>query len=69
MLSSKDVNFVGYTYKNFEIVPDSEVPGVGKFLFSVVELPSILHSISQLCMQNVSTPFLIIFLSLLRTGK
>lgn len=29
MLSSKDVNFVGYTYKNFEIVNDHQVPGVG----------------------------------------
>ncbi|CAM6087483.1 unnamed protein product [Calypogeia fissa] len=30
MLSSKDVNFVGYTYKNFEIVQDSNVPGVAE---------------------------------------
>ena len=30
MLPSKDVNFVGYTYKNFEIVQDANVPGVGK---------------------------------------
>lgn len=29
MLSSKDVNFVGYTYKNFEIVNDHPVPGIG----------------------------------------
>jgi serine/threonine kinase 38 len=29
MLSSKDVNFVGYTYKNFEIVNDPELPGIG----------------------------------------
>ncbi|KAH6768452.1 AGC cGMP-dependent and protein kinase kinase family protein [Perilla frutescens var. hirtella] len=28
MLSSKDVNFMGYTYKNFEIVNDHEVPGM-----------------------------------------
>ncbi|KAL3645661.1 hypothetical protein CASFOL_010841 [Castilleja foliolosa] len=28
MLPSKDVNFVGYTYKNFEIVNDHEVPGI-----------------------------------------
>ncbi|KAK7267414.1 hypothetical protein RIF29_20088 [Crotalaria pallida] len=27
MLSSKDLNFVGYTYKNFEIVNDYHVPG------------------------------------------
>jgi len=32
MLSSKDVNFVGYTYKNFEIVQDANVPGVGELL-------------------------------------
>ncbi|KAL2652275.1 hypothetical protein R1flu_020403 [Riccia fluitans] len=30
MLSSKDVNFVGYTYKNFEIVQDAQVPGVAE---------------------------------------
>lgn len=29
MLSSKDLNFVGYTYKNFEIVNDYQVPGIG----------------------------------------
>ncbi|CAK7346370.1 unnamed protein product [Dovyalis caffra] len=28
MLSSKDMNFVGYTYKNFEIVHDYQVPGM-----------------------------------------
>ncbi|KAJ1398932.1 Serine/threonine-protein kinase, active site [Sesbania bispinosa] len=28
MLSSKDVNFVGYTYKNFEIVNDDQLPGI-----------------------------------------
>ncbi|KAF1879280.1 hypothetical protein Lal_00047954 [Lupinus albus] len=27
ILSSKDLNFVGYTYKNFEIVNDYQVPG------------------------------------------
>ncbi|XP_038971609.1 serine/threonine-protein kinase 38-like [Phoenix dactylifera] len=30
MLSSKDANFVGYTYKNFEIVNDHQVPGVAE---------------------------------------
>ncbi|XP_073153350.1 uncharacterized protein [Henckelia pumila] len=30
MLSSKDVNFMGYTYKNFEIVNDNEVPGIAE---------------------------------------
>lgn len=29
MFSSKDLNFVGYTYKNFEIVNDYQVPGMG----------------------------------------
>ncbi|KAL0433264.1 UNVERIFIED_CONTAM: Serine/threonine-protein kinase-like [Sesamum latifolium] len=28
MLPSKDANFMGYTYKNFEIVNDHEVPGI-----------------------------------------
>ncbi|XP_047316028.1 serine/threonine-protein kinase tricornered-like [Impatiens glandulifera] len=30
MLSSKDVNFVGYTYKNFEIVNDYQVSGMAE---------------------------------------
>ncbi|KAM7521725.1 hypothetical protein LguiA_011627 [Lonicera macranthoides] len=30
MLSSKDVNFMGYTYKNFEIVNDYQVPGMAE---------------------------------------
>ncbi|XAR61084.1 Non-specific serine/threonine protein kinase [Bertholletia excelsa] len=30
MLSSKDVNFVGYTYKNFEIVNDYQLPGMAE---------------------------------------
>ncbi|KAB2599845.1 serine/threonine-protein kinase tricorner [Pyrus ussuriensis x Pyrus communis] len=30
MLSSKDVNFVGYTYKNFEIVNDDQLPGIAE---------------------------------------
>ncbi|XP_030553524.1 serine/threonine-protein kinase tricornered isoform X2 [Rhodamnia argentea] len=30
MLSSKDINFVGYTYKNFEIVNDYPVPGMAE---------------------------------------
>ncbi|XP_068664546.1 uncharacterized protein [Aristolochia californica] len=30
MLSSKDINFVGYTYKNFEVVNDNEVPGIAE---------------------------------------
>ncbi|CAM8924408.1 hypothetical protein QQ045_022688 [Rhodiola kirilowii] len=30
MLSSKDVNFVGYTYKNYEIFNDPQIPGVAE---------------------------------------
>ncbi|KAF5775417.1 putative protein kinase AGC-NDR family [Helianthus annuus] len=30
MLSSKDVNFMGYTYKNFEIVNEHQVPGIAE---------------------------------------
>ncbi|KAG4396341.1 hypothetical protein AAZX31_19G151900 [Glycine max] len=30
MISSKDFNFVGYTYKNFEIVNDYQVPGMAE---------------------------------------
>ncbi|KAG2548497.1 serine/threonine-protein kinase tricornered-like [Panicum virgatum] len=30
MLSSKDLNFVGYTYKNFELVNDHDVPGMAE---------------------------------------
>ncbi|KAI0513652.1 hypothetical protein KFK09_009682 [Dendrobium nobile] len=30
MLSSKDINFVGYTYKNFEIVNENEVTGIAE---------------------------------------
>ncbi|EOY06065.1 AGC isoform 3 [Theobroma cacao] len=30
MLSSKDINFVGYTYKNFEIVNDNQLPGIAE---------------------------------------
>jgi hypothetical protein len=42
MLSSKDMNFVGYTYKNFEIVNDPELPGIGwiSFLASLFLLRS-----------------------------
>jgi len=32
MLSSKDINFVGYTYKNVEIVNDDQIPGIGNSL-------------------------------------
>ncbi|KAJ0963272.1 hypothetical protein J5N97_028394 [Dioscorea zingiberensis] len=30
MLPSKDVNFVGYTYKNFQIVNDPAIPGIAE---------------------------------------
>ena len=36
MLSSKDINFVGYTYKNFEIVNDHQLPGIGNCLSLLV---------------------------------
>ncbi|KAG8486872.1 hypothetical protein CXB51_020380 [Gossypium anomalum] len=42
MLSSKDLNFVGYTYKNFEIVNDYAVPGMG-MLLPPLYLPSYVH--------------------------
>jgi serine/threonine kinase 38 len=32
MLPSKDINFVGYTYKNYEIVDENVIPGIGKFI-------------------------------------
>lgn len=32
MLPSKDINFVGYTYKNFEIVNENEIPGIGMYI-------------------------------------
>ncbi|KAL0358192.1 UNVERIFIED_CONTAM: Serine/threonine-protein kinase CBK1 [Sesamum calycinum] len=58
--SVKDANFMGYTYKNFEIVNDHEVPGIAelkkksnkskrptvKSLFSMILLPlSYMHSL------------------------
>ncbi|KAF9599356.1 hypothetical protein IFM89_036813 [Coptis chinensis] len=45
MLSSKDINFVGYTYKNFEIVNDYQVPGIGNF-FTLVQYIHLLFVIS-----------------------
>ncbi|KAG4210331.1 hypothetical protein ERO13_A02G039700v2 [Gossypium hirsutum] len=30
MLPSKDINFVGYTYKNYEIVNDNQLPGIAE---------------------------------------
>lgn len=38
MLSSKDINFVGYTYKNFEIVKDHQIPGIGIYYPSSVHM-------------------------------
>ncbi|CAN1279329.1 Serine/threonine-protein kinase 38-like [Linum perenne] len=34
MLSSKDINFVGYTYKNFEIVNDHQLPGIARYMLA-----------------------------------
>ncbi|KAF0930341.1 hypothetical protein E2562_032185 [Oryza meyeriana var. granulata] len=53
MLSSKDLNFVGYTYKNFELVNDPEVLGMGTLLpsFSIsnhVSLENIYFMASRL---------------------
>ncbi|KAL9429395.1 hypothetical protein AB3S75_031246 [Citrus x aurantiifolia] len=31
MLSSKDINFVGYTYKKFEIVNEHHLPGIAEW--------------------------------------
>ena len=43
MLSSKDINFVGYTYKNFEIINDHQLPGIGIFfLASIIFIQCIL---------------------------
>jgi serine/threonine kinase 38 len=30
MLPSKDINFVGYTYKNYEIVDENVIPGIAE---------------------------------------
>ncbi|KAL0387643.1 UNVERIFIED_CONTAM: hypothetical protein Sradi_2646100, partial [Sesamum radiatum] len=57
MLPSKDANFMGYTYKNFEIVNDHEVPGIGPFIqeclnckyVSMAEAVSQVH-MNALCM-------------------
>jgi hypothetical protein len=55
MLSSKDMNFVGYTYKNFEIVNDPELPGIGRIFF----FPCLLTcSNCLLCKKVVWTRFL-----------
>lgn len=51
MLSSKDLNFVGYTYKNFEIVNDYQVPGMGTSL-SLSFIPRMLFII--LCLLQCS---------------
>lgn len=37
MLSSKDVNFMGYTYKNFEIVNDNDVSQMGTYSVLAVD--------------------------------
>jgi hypothetical protein len=49
MLSSKDLNFVGYTYKNFELVNEHEASGIGFFFlflqFLYITLCSYLSSL------------------------
>ena len=47
MLSSKDINFVGYTYKNFEIVNDQPVPGIGNYLPSFLNMYYYIFSVSS----------------------
>ena len=49
MLSSKDINFVGYTYKNFEIVNDHQLPGIG------IDLPLLMLA----CIFLVELPYLL----------
>lgn len=46
MLSSKDVNFMGYTYKNFEIVNDHEVPGISNLSCPFYIFIIFVHNIS-----------------------
>ncbi|GLT42311.1 hypothetical protein SLA2020_163170 [Shorea laevis] len=41
MLSSKDLNVAGYTYKNFEIVNDYQVPGMAELKNTKPKIPSI----------------------------
>lgn len=50
MLSSKDVNFMGYTYKNFEIVNDHEVPGI-----SNLSCPFLIFSLSLFTISPMGT--------------
>lgn len=38
MLPSKDINFVGYTYKNYEVVDASVIPGFGTFISPALSL-------------------------------
>lgn len=51
MLSSKDLNFVGYTYKNFEVVNDYAVPGMS-MLLSLLYLPSYVHRLTWYWFHN-----------------
>ena len=53
MLSSKDVNFVGYTYKNFEIVNDYQVPGMGTHTWSLALCLLSLNVTSNACFNAV----------------
>ncbi|KAJ4968750.1 hypothetical protein NE237_015451 [Protea cynaroides] len=66
MLSSKDINFVGYTYKNFEIVSDHQVPGIAelKKKTAKVKRPSI-KSLFDDSESTTNKPVLGSFLNLL----
>ncbi|KAJ6430221.1 hypothetical protein OIU84_021597 [Salix udensis] len=53
MLSSKDINFVGYTYKNFEIINDHQLPGIAdlKKKSTKSKRPSIKSLFGKFCHQ------------------
>uniref|UniRef100_A0A2K1YQ68 non-specific serine/threonine protein kinase n=1 Tax=Populus trichocarpa TaxID=3694 RepID=A0A2K1YQ68_POPTR len=67
MLSSKDINFVGYTYKNFEIVNDHQLPGIAelKKKSTKSERPSIKSLFEDESVEAPNQPVKGSFLSLL----
>ncbi|RHN48226.1 putative protein kinase AGC-NDR family [Medicago truncatula] len=73
MLSSKDINFVGYTYKNFEIVNDYQVPGMAELKKtskskrkpSVKSLFGKLTSFLTFCFLQIQIFLLLVILTLL----
>jgi hypothetical protein len=56
MLSSKDLNFVGYTYKNFEPVNDDEVLEMGTvyFLLSLNNFVCLFHFCHLFLLQPIN---------------